>query len=298
MLSYSHGAVQRPHPTHGRAPSEHGADDGFSLLEIVVSIGLISILMAAFTTFFINSLTLNSGQGAKQAAAQIGGSAMERVRALKGAAITAGRDEASTLAQWASPVAGVSPYLAQMAKAWDPTPQVGEAVALPASEAAELAGYTLHWYIGTCWQPKDTGGDCVKPLLTGTAASNGKVPFFGVVVGVTWSHRSCPLSACTHVEATLVSSSPDDPLFPTGQSPVPPAIDPTPPQGGSVTATGLIGTGPLYSGSTTINLLLNKGTSGVGLADDGYQLHRATGTLASIGGTANGTCSGYGLYTQ
>ena len=70
-------------------------------------------------------------------------------------------------------------------------------------------------------------------------------------------------------------------------------VDGTGPTGGSVDATGLVGTGSRYATSTTLSLTLAKGTDPGGLAPSGAQLRRSTGTLTSTGG-ANGTCGSYG----
>ena len=65
-------------------------------------------------------------------------------------------------------------------------------------------------------------------------------------------------------------------------------VDTTPPSGGSVTISALTGTGPSYSRSTTLSLVLNRGTDANGFAA-GARLWRATATLTSSGG-ANGVC--------
>jgi hypothetical protein len=75
-----------------------------------------------------------------------------------------------------------------------------------------------------------------------------------------------------------------------------PAPDVTGPTGGSVAASGLVGTGSLYSTSTVLSLNLAKGTDVSGVATTGAQLLRATATLTS-NGTANGSCGSYGSYT-
>jgi Ice-binding-like/Chitobiase/beta-hexosaminidase C-terminal domain/Bacterial Ig-like domain len=70
------------------------------------------------------------------------------------------------------------------------------------------------------------------------------------------------------------------------------------PTGGSVDATGLVGTGGRYSTSTTLNLAFTPGTdSGSGLATSGAQLLRSSAALSSDGVT-NGSCGTFGTYTQ
>lgn len=72
--------------------------------------------------------------------------------------------------------------------------------------------------------------------------------------------------------------------------------DSTGPTGGSVAASGLVGTGTLYAISATLSLNLAKGTDPSGLAVTGAFLQRAAAPLMSDG-TANGTCGTYGTYT-
>lgn len=72
--------------------------------------------------------------------------------------------------------------------------------------------------------------------------------------------------------------------------------DVTGPTGGSVDATGLVGTSSRYAASTTLSLAFTAGTDPSGVATTGALLQRATATLTSAG-TANGTCGTYGSYT-
>ncbi|HEX4400768.1 MAG TPA: LamG domain-containing protein [Galbitalea sp.] len=72
--------------------------------------------------------------------------------------------------------------------------------------------------------------------------------------------------------------------------------DSTGPTGGSVAASGLVGTGGLYSTSTTLNLALSKGTDTSGVAGSGAYLYRATATLTSTG-NADGVCGAFGAFS-
>ena len=71
----------------------------------------------------------------------------------------------------------------------------------------------------------------------------------------------------------------------------------TGPTGGSVDASGLVGTGARYAASTTLSLVLATGTDPSGVATTGNLLRRATATLTS-GGTADGTCGAFGSYNS
>lgn len=73
------------------------------------------------------------------------------------------------------------------------------------------------------------------------------------------------------------------------------ASDVAGPTGGTVAATGLVGTGAAYSTSVGLSIAFTAGTDPSGMAGSGYQLQRATATLTSTAG-ADGVCGTYGTY--
>jgi hypothetical protein len=74
------------------------------------------------------------------------------------------------------------------------------------------------------------------------------------------------------------------------------STDTTGPTGGSVTASGLAGTGSIYSTSTTINLTLTKGIDTSGVAATGALLFRASAPLTSAS-NANGVCGTFSAFS-
>jgi hypothetical protein len=76
-------------------------------------------------------------------------------------------------------------------------------------------------------------------------------------------------------------------------------VDNSGPSGGSVTINGLVGTGSLYSTSTSLSLSLSAGTdAGVGnAASSTFVLQRASATLSSSDGVANGNCGSFGTFS-
>ena len=68
------------------------------------------------------------------------------------------------------------------------------------------------------------------------------------------------------------------------------ATDTSGPTGGSVDATGLVGTGARYAPSTTLSLALSAGTDPSGVTASGQQLLRATASLT------DGSCGTFGSY--
>ncbi len=61
------------------------ADAGFTLVEVLASLAVISVVLAATTTFFIRSMATIGVQGVRQAAIQIAADGMEQLRAVPGA---------------------------------------------------------------------------------------------------------------------------------------------------------------------------------------------------------------------
>jgi prepilin-type N-terminal cleavage/methylation domain-containing protein len=201
--------MRRP-PAPRRSP-----DDGFTLVEVLISIMVIGVVMTSLTAFFANSLSITNQQRGKQAAAQVLDGAMERVRALKGSGIAAGRDKQTSDQQWNNPVAGVATYLADMVEAYDSTAVAGDGATKASLPTAPLLAavnglnYYQSWYIGECYQAL-TGGDCVRSAVT---LPPSFITLYRVVVAVTWSEKHCPASACSLVATTLVSGVAVEPVF-------------------------------------------------------------------------------------
>jgi prepilin-type N-terminal cleavage/methylation domain-containing protein len=93
------------------APSSDGrplgrvrADDGFTLVEALVAIGIIGVLMTALTPLLVKSVASVNYQGGRQVAIQVGGDAVDRARALKGSALLSGRGGTAATTQWITAV--------------------------------------------------------------------------------------------------------------------------------------------------------------------------------------------------
>jgi prepilin-type N-terminal cleavage/methylation domain-containing protein len=198
-------------------------DDGFTLVETLISIAVIGVVMTSLTAFFTNSLSIDNQQRGKQAAAQILDDAMERVRSLKGSDITAGRDQSSSDTQWTGAPTPVRSYLGDMAEVYDSTAGggSGSTAALPTAPLpVTVNGLTFYenFYIGQCFQPL-AGGACVK-----TAALVTDIKLFRVVVQVTWSEKHCPNNGCSLIATSLISGVSVEPLFNSNAVATPPTV--------------------------------------------------------------------------
>jgi prepilin-type N-terminal cleavage/methylation domain-containing protein len=61
------------------------ADAGFTFVEVLSALAVVSVVLAATTTFFIRSMMTIDLQGMRQAAVQVASDGMEQLRAVPGA---------------------------------------------------------------------------------------------------------------------------------------------------------------------------------------------------------------------
>ena len=195
--------------------AEH-RDDGYTMLETLVSLGIITVVLTALAGFYLQSTATNRRQADTQAATQYAVTASERVSLLPGGALVTGRTEHAVRAQERAP--GVEAYLDpsktrlvwQAPDATDPP----TALSLPTHpERISVDGvpskFRQSWYVGECWRPTD-GGDCV---VAPPQEQAGRIRMYRVVVAVTWPSRDCAGGVCSYVAAMLTSTDSADPTF-------------------------------------------------------------------------------------
>jgi prepilin-type N-terminal cleavage/methylation domain-containing protein len=205
-----------------------GADEGFTLLETLVSLALITVLMTALSPFFTGWLRTSSAQRDRQVAIQLADDAMERARALGRTGLLDGRSRVAVQGQWAqAPEAVRTAYATAMLCDWDPKLSSeaaaacdGSATVNPTAAGAQaplptvpvavtVAGvrFQQHWYVGRCWlQPTSPNATCTS---TGVP---GHLPFVRVVIAVTWPDQKCSGGICVYQTTTLISAA-TDPVF-------------------------------------------------------------------------------------
>ncbi|BFU46781.1 putative Ig domain-containing protein [Krasilnikovia sp. MM14-A1004] len=201
-------------------------DAGTTLAEVLVALAVIGTVMAATAPFMVNSVILVAEQRSKQAAVQVANDAVERVRALAPASLLTGRGKMATDAQWSAAPAKVATALADTQADWDPmlplaAPDGAQAPLPTAPVTVNLANvaYAQQWYVGRCWQTKTAAGSA-----TGAAAdckkthTSADLPYFRVVVSVTWTGKGCATGPCVYVTSTLASIG-GDPHFDLNRPP-------------------------------------------------------------------------------
>lgn len=192
-------------------------DEGFSVLEMVVALAVLTVTMIASAPFFVNSLTNVNRQRTRQAAIQLAETAMEQVRGLKGSALLTGRSASATQSQFSAAPAAVTSYLATMQVAGDPmitdtTSTVGADAPIPTSAqmvTVEGTTYTQNIYVGKCEVYLTGTTECIYPKGSSAPTDSTKIlQFFRVVVLENWSDASAckdTNGTCAYVATTLVS---------------------------------------------------------------------------------------------
>jgi hypothetical protein len=170
-----------------------------------------------------------------------------------------GAAAATTVDAGATPTATVTARAVTLA--WD---------ASSLASGASVAGYLVRRLDAATLSPQPLGAGCTGTVVATTCTETA-------VPDGTWLYTVTPVIGTSWRGATSPASTPV-------------VIDAGGPTGGSVDATGLVGTGSRYSTTPSLSLTLAKGTDAHGLASSGAVLTRSSGTLS------NGLCSAFTAY--
>jgi len=194
-------------------------DNGFTLVETIVAIGLISTVMAAVTTFMVESLRATDQQRVMQTAIQVADSEVERVRNVDPASLTAGRVTGDVATTVSAQIPGLTAHLGDMEQLNLPVAGVTAALSLDAETVpVNRVNFTTYRFLGRCWQPP-AGGTCAGPPGVGN-----RIVFLRAVVAVTWRAKACGDRPCSYITSTLINTITGDPQFNTNDAASPPLI--------------------------------------------------------------------------
>lgn len=193
------------------------------MIEVVVALGIISVVMTALTVFMVNSRRGGHYSAQRDTAVQLAVEGMEKARGVRGSALLGGRAQCtgSCPAPVGTTVIGL---LGNGTTRWDapattgtltvPAPGAqpdGTTVSRPTDpEVVQLDGtaYRRYYYLGTCWQDRQ--------LANGTAvtcaSSTSTAQLARLVVAVAWTGRECP-AGCVYATAGLFSVAVTDPFL-------------------------------------------------------------------------------------
>jgi Tfp pilus assembly protein PilV len=139
------------------------SDDGFSLIEVIVALGLLVAVMVTTAGFFVNSLKQTNGQVQAQEAAVLADQQLDYTRSVTSDALLSGRKQADVAAAIATPPPGVD--LSQDVTSsgnWDSATQPAGTPAIPISNTTTVNGtkYTITTFVNQCYLTAKSSVDC------------------------------------------------------------------------------------------------------------------------------------------
>lgn len=190
-------------------------DDGFSIVELIMAMGVLSIAMAGFGTYFVNGARTVDQQRDQRQAAQLASTAIEQVRALQATALLVGRGQAAVQTQWNEALTGpfkdrLKPYLDSMAMGFEEKATGGADAAIPTSTTTQKVNGTdfkQTIFVGTCEVYFVKTDRCVDPTTATNvpADETQKLKYFRVVVLLSWAQQGCATDRCGYLASTLIS---------------------------------------------------------------------------------------------
>jgi prepilin-type N-terminal cleavage/methylation domain-containing protein len=204
-------------------------DAGFTLVEVIVALMLMSIVLMAGGGFMIRSISASSSMSGRQNAVSVANQVLEQIRAVNptfdGSGVSPlvyGRSKAAVTAQWAAAAtAGLDvsgTYTGSGATAFDADTYqlvVTTPISVPLQQTIKIGAetYTVDSLIGTCVRAT-TGTQCAKSGIGNE--------LLRAVVRVTWTlgdGKTCPGGVCAYSVSTLIDPT-QDPVFNASRKPV------------------------------------------------------------------------------
>ncbi len=184
-----------------------GEDRGVSLIETVITLGIVFLVMGPVATFLARGVNLTADNEHRQVATTLAASTLEYARSLPTVKLIDGRTTAQVQAQIA---------LAPTGAAWiegDPLAVHGPdaPAALPLSDSTQqVAGtpYLVRTFVSLCYPTGGASNVC-------TAAPTAQRPLYRVTASVRWDFGAggCDTGGCEVLVNTLLDADPSDPLF-------------------------------------------------------------------------------------
>lgn len=204
-----------------------GDDDGFTLVEVIVALLVLSIVATASLYFFVGGSRSVSSQQRQQSGVAVANRAMEDVYSLVARAsatgtsgLVVGRTQSDVVTAWNAAVTEGTPGLGDSYPAWDkatsPLPAAGvgdDKIKLTQTVRESNIDFTVRTLVGFCYRAKATpaaqcsrtGGDAAGVSTT------GYMQLMRAYVTVSWADTTgtCTASTCRYDIASLVDPSND-----------------------------------------------------------------------------------------
>ena len=191
---------------------------GFSLMEVIVAIAVISIVAISSVSLTINGIKIAATQERRQIAVTIASGAMENISAQTVTTLYDGRRQSDVQAAFTAnsstpgiaAAGGISPTYAR----WDAGASSSSLAQVPVTSPVVNLGGTLYattTLIGPCYQPI-AGGNCttLSSHPDSTDVVSGYLSLIRVVVVVRWTAgSSCAAAGCYYSTTTLIDPNKD-----------------------------------------------------------------------------------------
>jgi len=201
-------------------------DRGFTLVEVVVSLAIMTVVMTSLTVFMVSSRKAARYSSLQDTAIQLAVEGMEKARSVRGSALLSDREDCGVTACDAVVSPQVSALLGTGVTRFDgalqgtATPTVpqpgsqpdGSVVKDPEDpEVVQLDNqrFRRYYYLGVCWQPIVAVSTANVSCGTTTSAAE----LLRLVVAVTWSDTQCAGGTCVYAAAGLFSAAYADPYL-------------------------------------------------------------------------------------
>lgn len=199
------------------------ADDrGFTLVEVLIALVLLSVIMASMAGLFIKGIRHSTDLQRRQAAVSLAQQALEAARAASATPDAAGcvkllqgRSAAAVAAQWDDAPTAITSITDQVSAPG----ACSSSLVLPLQGLPGAAGtvtdpvrlgnlpYTVQTYIGTCVLTS-ARSSCLRAV----DVPGGSPTLYRVVARVTWTGPGCGSGTCEYSASTLLDPS-SDPVF-------------------------------------------------------------------------------------
>ena len=155
------------------------SDEGFTLIEVIVSLTLLLFIMSSSIVFFVRSLQTSALQGQRSAATALGTQQLELARNVAPLDLLCGRTQANVSAQW---TAATTPTLPTT-----PSPALNAELATTATAQDWSGNRAAVGALGSgCVVPNWTAGTEALPTAL-TAVTIGKTTYsYRIFVGDCW----------------------------------------------------------------------------------------------------------------
>ena len=170
-----------------------GDDDGFSLVEVTISLVLLTITMTAALSLFVRALGNTDVQAQRQQAITIANDQLEQVRTVEWSQLLNGRGSAAVLNIWGWNSALTTGSVMQS----DATASAGSVGTIKTIEEVPVDGvkYQMRTYIDLCYLPTTGSTTC------GATAAGGRA-MYRITVSVAWSPKKTRKCDATESQAT------------------------------------------------------------------------------------------------